>query len=56
VRAQLNLEKIWEHIQKQSNSSHYLGDEIYPALLQQIDQPPPVIYLRGEYCLKMTWR
>lgn len=49
VRAQLNLEKIWEHIQNSQIQVITWADEIYPALLQQIDQPPPVIYMRGEY-------
>ncbi len=47
VRKGVSLEQIWERIQ--SLGVHVLtwDDEGYPRHLKEIDQPPPVLYIRG---------
>ncbi len=48
IRAQLNLEKIWAHILETDIQVITWNDVVYPRLLLQIEQPPPVLYVRGE--------
>ena len=45
----MDLEKISEQIARQGIQILTWNDESYPARLREIDQPPPVLYLRGEY-------
>ena len=49
ARASVNLEKVWEKIEKQGIKILTWQDETYPQRLKEIDQPPPVLYIRGEY-------
>lgn len=49
ARENVNLEKISEQIARQGIQILTWNDEAYPARLREIDQPPPVLYLRGEY-------
>jgi DNA processing protein len=49
ARANVDLDKVWERIEKQGIKILTWNDETYPQRLKEIDQPPPVIYLRGEY-------
>lgn len=49
ARERVELEKIHEKIQSQGITVLTWQDETYPARLKEIDQPPPVLYLRGEY-------
>lgn len=49
ARESVNLEKISEQIARQGIQILTWDDESYPARLREIDQPPPVLYLRGEY-------
>jgi DNA processing protein len=55
VRNEVDLELIWENIQAQDIQVIIWGDEAYPRRLKDIDQSPPVLYLRGEYCLEDEW-
>jgi len=48
VRSQIDLEKIWERMQANSIQVLTWEDDLYPRLLREIDQPPPVLYVRGE--------
>lgn len=48
MRASINLEKIWDHIQNSHIQVLIWDDPQYPALLREIDQAPPVLYVRGE--------
>ncbi len=48
VRAQLDLEKIWDHIVSSGIGVLTWDDPEYPRLLREISQPPPVLYFRGE--------
>jgi DNA processing protein len=49
------LERTWETIQKEGLSVLTWEDEAYPRRLKEIDQPPPVLYLRGELADEDQW-
>jgi DNA processing protein len=51
ARQTVSLDKVWERIESQRIKILTWGDEAYPARLKEIDQPPPVMYIRGEYLL-----
>lgn len=48
LRASLDLEKLWERIAAQGIRIVTWQDETYPPRLKEIEQPPPVLYVRGE--------
>jgi DNA processing protein len=49
ARGQVDLEKVWKKIDSQDIHILTWEDEAYPQRLKEIDQPPPVLYIRGEY-------
>ncbi|MHB8778484.1 MAG: DNA-processing protein DprA [Anaerolineales bacterium] len=49
ARETVSLDKVWQKIEAQGIKILTWGDEEYPARLKEIDQPPPVLYIRGEY-------
>ncbi|GAB4452900.1 MAG: DNA-processing protein DprA [Anaerolineales bacterium] len=49
ARANVDLDKVWERIEKQGIKILTWQDEAYPQRLKEIDQPPPVLYVRGDY-------
>jgi len=49
ARESISLDKVWEKIESQGIHILTWADENYPARLKEIDQPPPVLYIRGEY-------
>jgi DNA processing protein len=49
------LERTWEVIEKQGLTVLTWEDEAYPRRLKEIDQPPPVLYLRGEVADEDQW-
>ncbi len=49
ARENVDLGKVWERIEKQGIKILTWQDESYPQRLKEIDQPPPVLYIRGEY-------
>ena len=49
AREHVNLEKLWAKIEAQGIRILTWEDELYPQRLKEIDQPPPVLYIRGEY-------
>ncbi|MCZ2289687.1 MAG: DNA-processing protein DprA [Anaerolineales bacterium] len=51
LRAKVDLEKIWNQIEKQGISVLTWDDELYPPRLKEIEQPPPVLYARGDITL-----
>jgi DNA processing protein len=55
VRTQVNLEKVYERMQAQGIRCLTWNDENYPRHLKNIDQPPPVIYVRGEMLPEDDW-
>lgn len=48
-RENIDLDQVWEKIENQGIKILTWQDEEYPARLREIDQPPPVLYVRGEY-------
>lgn len=48
VRSQISLEQIWNRMQTEGIQVLTWDDEVYPRMLKEIDQPPPVLYQRGE--------
>jgi DNA processing protein len=55
VRRGADLEKIMERTRAQGITILTWDDETYPNRLKQIDQPPPVLYLRGEILDEDAW-
>lgn len=55
VRAEVELERIMEHLDQCHVSVFTWEDEDYPRLLKEIDQPPPVIYARGSILTEDEW-
>lgn len=49
ARDSVDLDKVWEKIEKQGIKILTWQDEAYPQRLKEIDQPPPVLYIRGDY-------
>jgi DNA processing protein len=49
ARQNVDLEKLWAKIEAQGIKILTWDDEAYPQRLKEIDQPPPVLYIRGEY-------
>jgi len=49
AREDVDLDRVWDRIEKQGIKILTWQDEAYPQRLKEIDQPPPVLYVRGEY-------
>lgn len=47
VRSGVDLDQVWERILSRNIQILTWDDDIYPALLKEVDQPPPVLYVRG---------
>ncbi len=48
VRSQIDLEVIWQRIHEAGISVLTWNDTDYPQILKEIDQPPPVLYYKGD--------
>lgn len=48
LRAEIDLDQVYESILARHISILTLLDDDYPRLLREIDQSPPVLYIRGE--------
>jgi len=48
VRTTKDLQKMAEWIEKRDIQVFTWNDDDYPAILKEIDQPPPVLYVRGK--------
>jgi DNA processing protein len=55
VRHDVDLEKVWEKIQTQGIHVRTWEDDNYPQKLSEIDNAPPVLYLRGTIDLQDEW-
>lgn len=55
VRSQVSLDRIWENIQTHGILVLTWEDDGYPKRLMEIDQPPPVLYLRGSLLPEDDW-
>src|SRR5689334_19798031 len=49
ARGQVDLEKVWKKIELQNIHILTWEDEAYPQRLKEIEQPPPVLYIRGDH-------
>jgi len=48
ARENADLDRIWEELAARGIRVLTWADEDYPRRLQEIDQPPPVLYVRGQ--------
>jgi DNA processing protein len=48
VRAEVSLDEIWDRLQSHAIEVLTWEDDSYPKRLMEIDQPPPVLYVRGD--------
>jgi DNA processing protein len=48
IRTSVDLESLWEKINAQGITILTWDDELYPPRLKEIEQPPPVVYIRGD--------
>jgi DNA processing protein len=55
VRSSVSLDLVWERFQAQGISVLTWEDEAYPARLNEIPQPPPVLYVRGALLAEDAW-
>jgi DNA processing protein len=55
VRSDVNLDKLMQSINNQGIEILTWDDILYPPRLKEIDQPPPVIYVRGAIIPDDTW-
>lgn len=55
IRKDCSLETIWENILKRDVKVLTWEDADYPARLREIDQPPPVLFVRGNLTLEDEW-
>ncbi|MBK9210768.1 MAG: DNA-protecting protein DprA [Anaerolineales bacterium] len=49
ARQKVDLDQVWAKIEAQGIKILTWQDEAYPSRLKEIAQPPPVLYIRGEY-------
>jgi len=55
LRTQVSLDQVWERIHSLGVDVLTWDDPGYPRRLKDIDQPPPVIYLRGQLKPEDEW-
>ncbi|OGO26554.1 MAG: DNA protecting protein DprA [Chloroflexi bacterium RBG_16_52_11] len=55
VRSQGSLQQAWDRIQGEGIQVLIWDDDAYPRRLKEIDQPPPVLYVRGEMIPSDEW-
>jgi DNA processing protein len=55
IRSEIDIDKILEKIDGLGIQVITRLDENYPRLLKEIDQPPPVLYIKGSFTLKDDW-
>lgn len=49
LRQDIDLDALWKKIAEQGIRVLTIGDSGYPPRLKEIEQPPPVLYVRGEW-------
>jgi DNA processing protein len=55
MREKVDLSRIWDEIQAKKIQVLTWLDDTYPQRLKEIEQPPPVLYLRGEFTAEDDW-
>ena len=54
-RSDVSLDEIFERIQKQNIQVLIWDDDDYPFRLREINNPPPVLYVRGKITTEDEW-
>jgi DNA processing protein len=55
LRSSKDLNEVMESLEKKGISILLLSDEDYPKRLQELEQPPPVLFKRGELVPEDEW-
>jgi DNA processing protein len=55
LKSTIDLEKYWDSILRQGIRVLTWKDAEYPSHLKEIEQPPPVLYVRGEITVEDNW-
>ncbi len=55
VRKQINLDVLMKRIDDQGVQVLTWNDSVYPRRLKEIDQPPPVLFIRGSINVEDDW-
>jgi DNA processing protein len=55
TREQVDLDRLWDQMEAKGISVITSQDENYPKRLNEIDQPPPVLYMQGEIVENDEW-
>ena len=55
VREKVDLSLIWDQLHSKGIQVLTWMDDAYPQRLKEIEQPPPVLYIRGELSPEDTW-
>jgi len=55
IRSSVNLDEYYKNIQSKGINVVISDEDIYPSRLKEIDQPPPVLYIRGELIEDDYW-
>ena len=55
TREKVDLDQLWDDLDKKGISVLIQQDESYPKRLKEIDQPPPVLYTQGEIIEDDEW-
>ena len=55
LRASISLDEVWENLQQKNIRVLIWDDDDYPARLREINNAPPVLYLRGAFATKDEW-
>lgn len=55
VRAEVSLDQVWENLTTQDIKVFTWEDPGYPRWLKEIDLPPPVLYVRGDFVEQDEW-
>jgi len=55
TRNKVDLDKLWDEIAEKDIRVMTWNDADYPARLREIAQPPPILYLRGDFIEEDAW-
>jgi DNA processing protein len=55
LRSAINLDQVWDQLEAQGINVLIQTDENYPRRLQELEQPPPVLYMLGELTSEDEW-
>ncbi len=55
LRSAINLDQVWDQLEAEGITVLIQTDENYPRRLQELEQPPPVLYMLGELTSEDEW-